>query len=31
LKAVVGHYNRVLSLSLTPTESADLIEYSKSL
>jgi hypothetical protein len=31
LKAVVGHYTRVLNLSLTPAESADLIEYLKSL
>jgi len=31
LTAVVAHYRRVLNLSLTPTETADLIEYLKSL
>src|SRR5204862_516207 len=29
LNAVVGHYNRVLNLALTPTETADLVEYLK--
>jgi hypothetical protein len=31
LQAVVGHYERVLGLSLAPNERADLIEYLKSL
>jgi hypothetical protein len=31
LKAVVGHYDRVLNLALTAAESSDLIEYLKSL
>jgi hypothetical protein len=31
LPAVVGHYTRVLDLSLTDTERADLVEYLKSL
>jgi hypothetical protein len=30
-KAVVSHYNRVLNLGLSPQESADLVEYLKSL
>ena len=31
LKAVVAHYDRVLNLALTPSETADLVEYLKSL
>ena len=31
LNAVVGHYNRVLDLALTAAETADLVEYLKSL
>ena len=31
LNAVVTHYNRVLALGLSPSESADLIEFLKSL
>ena len=31
LNAVVGHYTRVLGLTLTSSESADLVEYLKSL
>jgi mono/diheme cytochrome c family protein len=30
-RAVVSHYDRVLNLALTPAESADLVEYLKSL
>jgi len=30
-KAVVSHYNRVLSLSLSAQDTADLVEYLKSL
>jgi mono/diheme cytochrome c family protein len=31
LQDVVSHYNRVMSLGLTPTETQDLVEYLKSL
>jgi cytochrome c peroxidase len=31
LEAVVAHYTRVLGLSLSPSESADLVQFLKSL
>jgi hypothetical protein len=30
-KAVISHYNGVLRLNLSPQETADLVEYLKSL